>query len=101
MKQSLSFVTLGVSDLARSRRFYQALGWRESASSQEAIAFYQVGNLVFALFDRASLAEDAGIAAAGNGFSGVTLAHNVASQQAVDATLQEAVAAGATLVLPG
>ena len=40
MRQNISFVTLGVADLARSRAFYAALGWRESAGSQAEIAFF-------------------------------------------------------------
>ena len=48
MKQALTLVTLGVGDLARSRAFYRALGWRESSASQEAIAFYQAGSTAFA-----------------------------------------------------
>lgn len=101
MRQTISFVTLGVADLERSRRFYQALGWRESSASQPAIAFFQAGSIAFALFGRDALAEDAGTAAAGSGFSGFTLAHNVVDQAAVDATLAEAVAAGGRLVLAG
>lgn len=101
MKQALSFVTLGVADLARSRRFYQALGWRESSGSQAEVAFFQVGSLAFALFGRAALAEDAGVSAVGSGFPAFTLAHNVASEAEVDATLAEAVAAGGKLVLAG
>ena len=100
MKQAISFITLGVADLARSRAFYQALGWRESSSSQEGIAFYQAGSLAFALFPRAALAEDANVPAAGSGFPGFTLAHNVADEKAVDQLLTEAVAAGARLVRP-
>jgi len=101
MRQTISFVTLGVCDLPRSRAFYHALGWRESAGSQESVAFFQVGTMAFALFGREDLATDAGIAAAGQGFAGFTLAHNVAEEAAVDATLQEAVAAGGTLVAAG
>lgn len=101
MKQAISFITLGVGDLARSRAFYRALGWRESSGSQEAVAFFQAGSLAFALFTRESLAEDAGVPPAGAGFPGFTLAHNVASEAAVDATLREAVAAGARLVRAG
>ncbi len=100
MKQAISFITLGVADLARSRAFYQALGWRESSSSQEGIAFYQAGSLAFALFPRAALAEDANVPAAGSGFPGFTLAHNVADEKTVDQLLTEAVAAGARLVRP-
>ncbi len=101
MKQTISFVTLGVSDLERSRRFYRALGWRESSGSQAAVAFFQVGSIAFALYGRAALAADAGVDAAGTGFPCFTLAHNVASEAAVDSTLAEAVAAGGRLVLAG
>ena len=38
MRQTISFITLGVGDLARSRAFYAALGWRESSGSQPEIA---------------------------------------------------------------
>ena len=100
MKQNISFITLGVADLARSRAFYQALGWRESSASQDGVAFFQAGSVVFGLFPRANLAEDAGVAAAGSGFAGFALAHNVDSEAAVRALLDEAVAAGATLVRP-
>lgn len=100
MKQLLSFITLGVSDLSRSRAFYNALGWTESSGSQAEIAFYNVGSVVFGLFQREALADDANVSPAGSGFSGFTLAHNVESEAAVVSTLNEAVAAGATLVRP-
>ena len=100
MNQTISFITLGVSDLARSRAFYKALGWQESSASQAAIAFFQVGSVAFALFQREALAEDASVSATGSGFAGFTLAHNVPSEAAVIATLNEAVAVGATLVRP-
>jgi len=101
MNQAISFITLGVADLARSRVFYRALGWRESSASQEAIAFYQAGSTAFALFAREDLAEDAGVPPQGAGFPGFTLAHNVPTEEAVDATLREAVAAGGRLVRAG
>jgi catechol 2,3-dioxygenase-like lactoylglutathione lyase family enzyme len=101
MRQTISFVTLGVADLERSRSFYRALGWRESSASQAAVAFFQAGSIAFALFGRAELAADAGVSEAGSGFPAFTLAHNVADEAAVDATLAEAVAAGGLLVLAG
>ena len=101
MKQSISFITLGVRDVQRSRAFYQALGWQESPGSKAEIAFFDAGGVAFALFQRAALAEDAQVPGAGSGFAGFTLAHNVASEEAVLATLAEAVSAGATLVRPG
>lgn len=100
MKQTISFITLGVSDLARSRAFYKALGWQESPASQEAIAFFPAGSVAFALFQREALAEDASVSSAGSGFAGFTLAHNVPSEAAVISLLEEAVAVGATLVRP-
>ncbi len=101
MKQAISFITLGVRDLARSRAFYAALGWRESSGSEAAVAFFQAGSTAFALFAREALAADANVPPAGSGFPGFTLAHNVASEEAVAATLREAVAAGARLVRAG
>ncbi len=101
MKQTLSFITLGVTDLARSRAFYRALGWKESSASKEEIAFFKAGSVVFGLFQREALADDANVASAGSGFQGFTMAHNVPSEADVARTLDEAVAAGATLVRPG
>ena len=100
MKQAISFITLGVSDLARSRTFYAALGWKESSGSSADVAFFQAGTVAFSLFPREALAEDANVAPQGSGFPGFTLAHNVESEAAVLSTLAEAVAAGATLARP-
>ncbi len=94
MRQTISFITLGVADLARSRAFYAALGWRESSGSQDAVAFYSAGTVAFALFQREALAGDAGVSAVGSGFPGFTLSHNVASAAEVETTISDAVAAG-------
>ncbi|QPK65653.1 VOC family protein [Methylomonas sp. LL1] len=91
-------MTLGVTDLERSRRFYKALGWTESSGSQTEVAFFQVGSIAFALFGRESLADDADVSPEGSGFPGFALAHNVASESEVDVTLLEAVAAGGKLI---
>jgi catechol 2,3-dioxygenase-like lactoylglutathione lyase family enzyme len=100
MQQRLSLVSLGVGDLAAARGFYARLGWREAAASHADIAFFDLGGFALALFARDALAADAGVDADGRGFAGVTLAHNVATPRAVDATLAEAVAAGGRLVKP-
>lgn len=100
MKQTISFITLGVADLARSRDFYRALGWQESSASQSEIAFFRAGSVSFALFQREALAEDANVPAAGSGFAGFTLAHNVDTETSVLNLLNEAVGAGATLARP-
>lgn len=101
MKQAISVVTLGVSDLRRSRAFYEQMGWKASPASQAEIAFFNAGGLVFALFKNSALADDAGVSADGSGFTGFTLAHNVASKETVAEVLKEAVAAGGTLIKAG
>jgi catechol 2,3-dioxygenase-like lactoylglutathione lyase family enzyme len=97
----LNFVTLGVADVARARAFYEKLGFRASSASNPSVTFFDAGGVVLALFGRGALAEDAKVADSAPGFSGVAIAHNVASEAEVDAALREAVAAGAMLLKPG
>ena len=99
MEARVSLVTLGVEDLPRALGFYRdGLGWPLSSAGDENVAFFRTGGIVLALYRRDLLAEDVGMPAEGTGFSGVTLAHNVAEREDVDRALDEAVAAGATLV---
>jgi catechol 2,3-dioxygenase-like lactoylglutathione lyase family enzyme len=98
MEQRLSIVTLGVADLARSRSFYERLGWRKSTASSEGIAFFQAGGIAIALYPREELAKDASVPAEGQGFAGVTLAYNARSRSEVDSVLAEVQGAGAKLV---
>jgi uncharacterized protein len=100
MEQRVSLVTLGVADLARARRFYEALGWTTRAAPEDDIVFFQAGGMVVALWGRAQLAEDSGVED-GGGWGGVTLAHNVRSPAEVDAVLAAAEAAGARIARPG
>ena len=87
MEQHINYITLGVADLAESRRFYRdVFGWQETADSNENIAFFQAGNaLLLALFSKAALAHDAQIPEQSSGFPRFTLAHNVGSEAEVDA----------------
>jgi uncharacterized protein len=100
VEQRLSLVTLGVADLAVARRFYEALGWRTGAEPDDDVVFFQAGSMVVALWSRASLAEDSGVEDKG-GWGGVTLAYNTRSPAEVDAVLDEARAAGATIAREG
>lgn len=92
----MSLITLGVTDLARSRAFYEALGWKTGAAPADDVAFFQAGGTIVALWDRARLAEDSGVPDAG-GWGGITLAYNCGSPEDVDRTIAEAEAAGATI----
>jgi predicted lactoylglutathione lyase len=96
MEQRLSVVTLGVSDLARSRAFYEALGWTTGAAPDDDVVFFQSGGMIVALWGRDQLAEDSVVSDSG-GWGGVTLAHCVRSPEEVDAVLAEAKAAGAKI----
>jgi catechol 2,3-dioxygenase-like lactoylglutathione lyase family enzyme len=100
MEQRLSLITLGVADLARSRAFYERLGWRRAMAQAEGVVFFQAGGIALALFPRRELAKDAKIAPEGYGFSGISLAYNTRNRAEVDAVLAEAEAAGAKLLKP-
>lgn len=98
MKPRMSMITLGVADLERSVRFYRdglGLPQRESPPS---VAFFPLHGTWLGLYGREALAEDAGVAGAGQGFRGVTISHNLDSEAAVDQLMAEALAAGATAI---
>ncbi|MGZ6899203.1 MAG: VOC family protein [Acidimicrobiia bacterium] len=95
----VSLVTLGVSDLARSRAFYDALGW-ERVGDDEGVAFYRTAGAIVALFPLSDLAADAHVSPERSGFAGFSLAINVADDAGVDAALAAAAGAGATILKP-
>jgi uncharacterized protein len=96
MRQRVTVVTLGVRDLSRARSFYEALGWRSGAGPDDEVVFFQAGEMVLALWDRAELAEDSCVQDSG-GWGGVTLALNVGSPREVDAVTEQARTAGALI----
>jgi predicted lactoylglutathione lyase len=100
MEQRVSLITLGVSDLNRSREFYERLGWRRSMSKAEGVIFFQTGSMALALYPRQDLAKDANISPEGHGFSGISLAYNARNRTEVDAVLKEAQVAGAKIPKP-
>ena len=97
----ISFITLGVAEIAKARAFYEALGLKASSASNDSVAFFDVGGIVLSLFGRNALAADVGVQPGETSFAGVTLAHNVNSESEVDEVLREAVAAGAKLLKKG
>lgn len=95
----ISLITLGVADVQASAAFYERLGWTRSSASQEQIVFIKLKGLALGLFSRDELARDANLPEASPaGFSGITLAHNLDSPEAVDAAMALAVASGARQV---
>jgi uncharacterized protein len=98
MDPRITLITLGVTDLARSRAFYETLGWKASAASQSEVAFFQGNGLALALFGRGALAKDAGIEDVPTGFAAISLAYNARTKAEVDEVYREALAAGAKAV---
>jgi uncharacterized protein len=98
----VSVITLGVRDLARSRRFYaEELGWPVQQEDDNWVCFLLGGgSTALALYPWDELADDAGVAAEGTGFRGVAFAYNVRSEELVDDVLAEAERAGAAIVRP-
>jgi len=96
MKQRVNVITLGVADLERARRFYEALGWKTNTEPEADVVFFQADEMVVALWDRARLAEDSRVKDS-PGWGGVTLAVNLASPEEVDRVTEEAREAGATI----
>jgi uncharacterized protein len=96
MKQSISLITLGVSDYARAKAFYEAIGW-SAAMDVEDTAFFTANGVVLVLWGRDKLAADMGVPDDGARFGGIALAHNVASDEEVDRVVEEARANGAEI----
>ena len=101
MEPRVSLITLGVGDLARSRAFYEKLGFKASSVGGGEVVFFQAGAVALCLFPRESLACDAEVSADGGGFRGIAIAHNVREKDQVDAAIAEAVAAGGTIAKAG
>ena len=102
MDPKITLVTIGVEDISESVRFYRdGLGFpMRDREDDSDVAFFTLDGTWLSVYPREKLAEDATVPDDGTGFSGVTLAHNVSSEDAVDAVLAEAKAAGGTIVKP-
>lgn len=107
MKPRLSVITIGVDDLERSLRFYRdglqlpTEGIIGEQFEHGAVAFFDLQpGLKLAIWPRASLAHDTGIAPGTPSATEFSLGHNLASKEEVDATMAQAKAAGAHIVKP-
>jgi hypothetical protein len=88
MEPRISLVTLGVSDLARERAFYEAIGFSGAHQPDDEVCFFQAGGMIFGLWTQLG----------GHGAPGIELAHNVPRPEDVEAVLAEAEQAGGRVV---
>ena len=99
MQQQISVITLGIADLARSRRFYvEGFGWTPVFENPE-IVFYQMNGLMLGTWLASSLAADSRRPPASSP-GAFSLAHNVTSKEAVQPTLDRLAQFGGTLLRP-
>lgn len=99
MEQRLTIITLGVTDLEVSNKFYnEKFGWKKMASSNEYISFFQLNGMLLSLYPRDKLAEDATVSADGNGFKGFSLAYNTRSKGEVDSLFENLKSKGVKIV---
>ena len=99
MNQHLHLITLGVRDFENSKKFYtETLGWKPAGASQDDVAFFQTSGVVFAIYPREKLAEDAMTSSEGRGFSGITLAYNARSELEVDEIISDLKSKGVMII---
>jgi len=107
MKPRITVITLGVDDLERALRFYRdGLGFQTdgiigTGFEHGAVVFIDLQpGLKLALWPRASLAHDSGLALRPPSPTELSIGHNVASRAEVDSVMAQARQAGAGIVKP-
>jgi len=107
MKPRITLITLGVDDLDRALAFYrnglglETRGIVGTEFEHGAVAFFQLQHgLKLAVWPRRSLAHHTGLAPSSPNATEFTIGHNVASKAEVDAVMQQAATAGATIIQP-
>lgn len=96
MEPRLNLVTLGVADYARSKAFYEAMGWPLTLDIEET-AFFRANGVVLVLWGRDKLAVDMGVPDDGAAWGGIALAHNVGSREDVHEVIEQARRHGAAI----
>lgn len=101
MRRRLNLILLGVRDVAASVAFYEALGWRRSASGSAEFALFELGGVAVAFQSRAAFAADARVPdREPGGFSGFALAYVARSADEVYTVMARAAELGATVTRP-
>ena len=108
MKPRISLITIGVDDLEKSLHFYRdglglpSKGIVGTEFEYGAVAFFELqANLKLAIWPRKSLARDTGLHVGEQSATEFSIGHNVGSKTEVDAVMERAAKAGATIVKKG
>ncbi|RSM41309.1 hypothetical protein DMB66_56230 [Actinoplanes sp. ATCC 53533] len=101
MRQKLNMIVLGVRDVLSSVAFYEALGWKRSASGSDEFALFDLGGVALALLPRHAVADDARLTDhETGGFAGFALAYIAHSSDDVYRIIAKAEELGATVTRP-
>ena len=105
MKPRITMITIGVDNLQRSLEFYRdglglpTQGIIGTEFEYGAVAFFELhAGLKLAIWPRSSIAQDTGIHLGKPSATEMTIGHNVASKEEVDAVMKQASKAGAVIV---
>ncbi|HEV7128608.1 MAG TPA: VOC family protein [Ktedonobacterales bacterium] len=100
MPVQANVITIAVEDLARSRAFYKdGLGCAIAQDYPHFVSFdLGEGSSSLGIYTREAAAQDAGVSSEGSGFRGAAFHYIVASREAVDEVMAQAVAAGGSVV---
>ena len=89
MKPRIAVLNLGVADIARSRAFYEGMGWVARPESSDRAVFFELEWSWLALFQRDRLASLSKSSAEGFGYPGFCFSHNVKTPDEVNAILEQ------------
>jgi len=99
MEQRISFITLGVDELAAMKEWYMhAFGWKPLETESEGIVFFALNGCILGLYPASELAADIGVQLQGTGFRRITLAYNLRSEAEVDALFAELELKGVSVI---
>ena len=100
MEPRISLLTLGVSDLVRSKKFYEALGFPTTWTEEKGVIFFKTTGTAISLFPIHELVKDIGDGREAKfpTFSGITIAHNTREKHQVDEVMAQAEKAGGKIV---
>lgn len=98
MEPRISLITLGVSDLSKSKKFYEALGFKTTWSEDKGVIFFKTNGTVLSLYPFSELLKDIGKGQYEKKFGGITIAHNTREKHQVDEIMNIVHAAGGRIV---